>query len=77
VLVKTPQNSKVEDVTNGVISIILAGVVAPWMAVAAGEYLSDKIVNEGFVYALAFVLSVGWPYLIKMGLPILRKRLGG
>lgn len=77
VLVKTPQTSKLEDVSNGIISIILAGVVAPWLAVAASEYFSAKIINDGFIYALAFILSAAWPVLIKMGLPILKKRLEG
>lgn len=75
VLIKTPHVSKNEDIINSIISILLAGFVAPWAAVASTAYFSDKIVNDMFVYVLAFFLSATWPALIKIGIPIIRKKL--
>jgi len=77
VLVKTEHHSKNEDVINSIISIMLAGLVAPWLAVASGEFFSNKVANDTLPYALAFILSAAWPAIIKIGLPVLRKKLEG
>ena len=77
VLVKTQHHNKNEDVINAIICIMLAGLVAPWLAVAASEYFSNKVANDTLPYALAFILSAAWPALIKIGLPVIRKKLEG
>ena len=77
VLVKTEHKSKADDIINAIISVCLAGLVAPWLAQAASEYFSEKVANQGLVYALAFILSAAWPALIRIGLPVLRKKLEG
>jgi hypothetical protein len=56
---------------------MLAGLVAPWLAVAASEYFSNKVANDTLPYALAFILSAAWPAIIKIGLPVIRKKLEG
>lgn len=76
VLVKTEHHSQGEDIVNAIISILLAGLVAPWLSTASSEYVSSKIANDMLPYALAFMLSAAWPAIIKIGLPILRKKLG-
>ena len=76
VLIKTEHKSRAEDVANAVISVFLAGVVAPWGAEAAKAYLPDAVANNLLIYALAFGLSAGWPLLYKFAEPLIKRKLG-
>jgi len=77
VLVKTQHISKRDDVINSLISVCLAGLVAPWWAEELSQYFSQKPTTTTAIYGLAFILSAAWPALIKLGLPFVKKRLEG
>lgn len=66
---------KPKALANGVISVFLGGVGAPF----AGAYL----VKWGWVepaqindWALAFVLGAGWPWLVPVALDLFKRRAG-
>jgi MFS family permease len=53
------------------VSAILGGVVAPFLWGLLLHY--QHITNiEGGQYPIAFLLGVGWPWLIKKGIPMLQ-----
>lgn len=68
-------SDKPKAVANGVISVFLGGVGAPF----AGAYLvkwgwvEPAPINE---WALAFVLGAGWPWLVPVALDLFKRRAG-
>ena len=62
--VKLPPSSRADGLVNGTISVILAGVIAPWGSDAMASTLGDKVAPNAYV--LAFVLACLWPWLITL-----------
>jgi len=66
---------KPKAIANGVISVFLGGIGAPF----AGAYLvkwqwvEAAPINE---WALAFVLGAGWPWLVPVALDLFKRRAG-
>lgn len=63
VYVKKPASTRLDAAANSLISVIIGGIVAPFAASMAAEYVSPKAANT---YAFAFVLSAAWPWLVPM-----------
>lgn len=63
VYVKRPASSKPDAVINAMISVMIGGIVAPWAAAGVGHYLTQSLAND---YALAFLLSSLWPWLVPV-----------
>lgn len=61
VYVKKPSSSRPDALINSMISVMIGGIVSPLAAAAVSEYLSPKLANQ---YALAFILSSIWPWLV-------------
>ena len=55
---RTPAN-RADALANGVVSVFLAGVGAPYVAAVLLQYVHPVWVNE---YVLAGVMSVAWPW---------------
>lgn len=63
VRVKLPPTSRIDGLVNGVISVTLAGVFAPWCAILLDDLMGSKIApNE---YVLAFALACLWPWVVN------------
>lgn len=70
VRVKLPPTSRADTLANGAISVMLAVFAAPWIvrvAVASG-------IPEPSVYLVAFILAAAWPWLVLLGLQLIRRR---
>ena len=63
VLAKVPPTTRLEGLANGMISVIVGGMVAPWAQPAMLEY--TKYAPN--VYLVSFVLAALWPWLMKLG----------
>lgn len=68
--VKLPPTSRPDGLVNGAISVILAGVVAPWGSTAMAASIGPSIAPN--TYVLAFGLACLWPWLAV----VIHKRTG-
>lgn len=59
VRVKMPTTSRVDSIINGVISVMLGGLAAPW----GSKLIAFKGLPEPGVYLVAFVLAAAWPWI--------------
>lgn len=65
VYVKRPATSKMDAIINSGISVFLAGLVSPWLAL----YLSVHVAKElGNAHPIAFILSSAWPWVAPIAL---------
>ena len=66
---------KPKAVANGVISVFLGGVGAPFTGayLVKWEWIEPAQINE---WALAFVLGAGWPWLVPIALDLFKRRAG-
>lgn len=56
---------------NGVISVFLGGIGAPWMGVVMSRYIDPVFAND---WILAGVLGAGWPWLVPVAMSIVQRR---
>lgn len=63
VYVKNPPRSRADALTNGMISVLIGGLIAPPAAVYCGQHF-DPTLNQP--YAMSFVLSASWPWLLPI-----------
>ena len=66
---------KPKAVANGVISVFLGGVGAPFAGayLVKWEWIEPAQINE---WALAFLLGAGWPWLVPVALDLFKRRAG-
>jgi len=62
VFVKKPATSRMDAITNSLISVLIAGLVAPIFSVWLFHWAN---LGEPNPYPAAFVLSAGWPWLVS------------
>lgn len=70
VRVKLPPTTRADSIMNGVISVMLAGLAAPWFVAIA----MFQNIPAPSVYFVAFMLAVAWPWLISLW-PVLKSKL--
>lgn len=63
VYVKNPPTSRADALVNGMISVMIGGLIAPPVAEYCGEHF-DAVFNQK--YAMSFVLSASWPWLLPV-----------
>ena len=56
---------------NGVISVFLGGVGAPWMGNVLSFYINPLFANE---WLLAGIMGAGWPWLVPIALSVVQRR---
>jgi len=56
---------------NGVISVFLGGIGAPWMGSVLSFYINPLFAND---WLLAGILGAGWPWLVPVGLSLIQRR---
>lgn len=61
VYVKKTSVSRYDAAVNGIISVLLGGLVSPPVAAYMGEKISDALAEPT---PLAFLLSASWPWVI-------------
>lgn len=59
---KLPPSSRPDGLINGIISVMLAGLVAPLLSSAMARNLGYQLPND--VYVIAFILASAWPWMI-------------
>jgi hypothetical protein len=59
---KLPPTTRGDSLINGLISVMLAGLGAPW----AAKYVFSQGLPEPSIYFMAFILSVTWPLALAM-----------
>jgi len=59
---KLPPSSRPDGLINGSISVMLAGIVAPWMSEAMVSTWGNQLAPN--VYVIALTLASGWPWMI-------------
>jgi len=66
---------KPKAVANGVISVFLGGIGAPFTGayLVKWDWVEAAPINE---WALAFVLGAGWPWLVPVALDLFKRRAG-
>lgn len=70
VYVKRPAKSRWDAIINSLISVCIAGLVAPSLA----AYLAVKVDKAlGNPHPVAFILSSAWPWLIPLAMRKLKK----
>lgn len=69
VYVKRPSSTKADAIINAVISVMIGGLLSPWAASGVAYYLTPSLANN---YALAFVLSSLWPWLVPVAMAKIR-----
>ena len=67
---KKPDNRE-KALANGVISVFLGGVGAPYMGQILSQYVSPVYAND---WVLAGVLGAGWPWLLPIALALIKRR---
>jgi hypothetical protein len=66
VYVKKQGKSRLDAITNALISVLIGGLVTPlWVAPAVAKHLGPELANQ---YALAFIFSAAWPWLVPLAL---------
>lgn len=71
VRIKLPPTSRADTLANGAISVMLAGLVAPWIARLVGAHG----LPEPSVYMVAFILAVAWPWIASLALRFARQKI--
>jgi hypothetical protein len=66
---------KPKAVANGVISVFLGGIGAPFSGayLVKWQWVEPAPIND---WALAFVLGAGWPWLVPIALDLFKRRAG-
>lgn len=66
---------KPKAIANGVISVFLGGIGAPFSGayLVKWEWVEPAPIND---WALAFVLGAGWPWLVPVALDLFKRRAG-
>lgn len=67
---KQPDNRQ-KALANGVISVFLGGVGAPYMGQILARYIDPVYANE---WVLAGILGAGWPWLLPIALALIQRR---
>jgi hypothetical protein len=67
---KKPDNRE-KALANGVVSVFLGGVGAPYMGQILSQYVSPVYAND---WVLAGVLGAGWPWLLPIALALIKRR---
>lgn len=62
VYIKKDVTTRLDAITNSIISIALAGIVAPELA----SYMSSRFDATFSPYPLAFLLSASWPWILPV-----------
>lgn len=63
VFVKRPSLTKADAIINAMISVMIGGIISPWAAAGVAFYVTPNLANS---YALAFILSSLWPWLVPI-----------
>jgi len=63
VYVKNHPASKSDAVVNSMISVMIGGLVSPYVATYLGSHYDKSLQNP---YPLAFLLSAFWPWIVPM-----------
>lgn len=71
VRVKLPPTTRADTLANGAISVMLAGLGAPWISRVIAAYG----VPEPSVYMMAFILAVAWPWVASLVLQFARRKI--
>lgn len=56
---------------NGVISVFLGGIGAPWTGAIMSRYVDPVFAND---WLLAGILGAGWPWLVPIALSLVKRR---
>ena len=83
IFLKTEHQSRKETAANGLISVMLGGLVAPWL-VRAAEIIVGKddygqaaaLVNQHTLYAICFLLAAFWPLFYRVLWPVVMRKIG-
>lgn len=59
---KLPPSSRPDGLINGSISVMLGGLVAPWLSLALATTWGHQLAPN--VYVTAFILASAWPWMI-------------
>lgn len=70
VFVKRPAPSKLDAVVNSMISVCVAGLVSPSLALYVANHVDPALGNP---HPIAFILSSLWPWLMPIALSKLKK----
>ena len=74
VYIKKSGTTRVDAITNGVISVMLAGLVSPGLS----HYLATKFsLSFSNPYPVAFVLSASWPWIVPTIMSVIKPISGG
>lgn len=74
VYIKKAGTTRVDAITNGVISVMLAGLVSPGLS----DYLATKLsLTFSNPYPVAFVLSASWPWIVPTVMSVIKPISGG
>jgi uncharacterized membrane protein YdcZ (DUF606 family) len=74
VYVKKNVTSRLDAITNGVVSVMLAGLVSPGLS----HYLATKFsLAFSTPYPVAFVLSASWPWIVPTIMSVIKPASGG
>lgn len=60
------------SLSNGVISLLMAGLGAPYAGVLVGKHVGEDYANT---YVLAAILSAAWPWLLPFAWGLIRGRV--
>lgn len=66
------QENRAKAMANGLISVMLGGLAAPWIGALLADHAGPLWGNK---YAIAFVLSAGWPWIAPYALRVADKFL--
>ena len=67
---KKPENRE-KALANGVVSVFLGGIGAPYMGQILTRYIDPVYAND---WVLAGVMGAGWPWLLPIALAIIQRR---
>lgn len=71
VRVKLPPTSRPDSIINGVISVILAGLGAPFLT----EFLTFDNTPKPNLYLIAFILAAVWPWVLSALWKVAKRKL--
>lgn len=69
VYIKKEVTTRLDAITNGIISVMLAGIVAPEITYYVAAKFSVALNNP---YPVAFILSASWPWIVPTVLSVLK-----
>jgi len=74
VYIKKSGTTRVDAITNGVISVMLAGLVSPGLSHYLATEFSLSFSNP---YPVAFILSASWPWIVPTVMSVIKPISGG